>query len=326
MNKVKRLSQRLLGAGVLFASVALIQAADQPVHQDLLKNYSPQQLTEHVWMIEGPRGFPSPQNGGFMNNPGYIVTADSVVVIDPGSSAAIGRAVVAHIKQQTDKPVTHVFTTHVHGDHWLANEAIRENWPDAVFYAHPNMITLAKASEAARWLSNMDTLTEGATAGTEALIPTEALSHEQVFEIGGVTLKAHLPQEKAHTTTDVMYEVVNDKLLFTGDNINHLRIVRMDDGSFVGNIAAADYALALDVETIVPGHGPRGNRKTLQLNRNYLATVYGTVKDLREDLEPYEIKPKVEEKLTDFRGWTGFEDELGKHISLSVLEAEMEDF
>lgn len=313
-------------SALLLLACSYAAAAEKPVHQGIVDNYPPQQLTEHVWMIEGPRGYPSPENQGFMNNPGFIITADSVVVIDPGSSAHIGRAVAAQLKKLTDKPVTHVLSTHVHGDHWLGNQAMHEFWPEARFYAHPNMIRLAQESEAARWISNMETLTEGATRGTEALIPTEAISHEQVFEVGGVTIKAHLPQEKAHTTTDVMLEVLSDKVLFTGDNINHLRIVRMDDGSFVGNIAAADYALALDIDTVVPGHGPRGNKETLQLNRDYLQTVYGTVKELREDKEPYEMKPEIAAKLEHFHDWTGLEDELGKHISLSVLEAEAEDF
>lgn len=323
---MKVLFKQIVSVILLAGCAGVASGNDKPVHKDLLENIKPQQLTEHVWMLEGPRGFPTPQNEGFMNNPGFIITDDSVVVIDPGSSTAIGRAVVAHIKQQTDLPVTHVFTTHVHGDHWLGNEAIQEAFPEAKFFGHEQMIALAKASEADNWLRNMETLTEGATKGTVAVIPTEVLAHEQVFEIGGVTLKAHLAQEKAHTTTDVMYEVVNDKVLFTGDNINHLRIVRMDDGSFAGNIAAADYALGLDIEVIVPGHGPRGSKKTLTLNRDYLATLYGTVKELREDMQPFEMKPAITEKLEAYKSWEGFEDELGKHISLSVLEAEEEDF
>nr|CAA6830277.1 MAG: Unknown protein [uncultured Thiotrichaceae bacterium] len=324
---MKLILKKVAVATLLVGLSGGILALDKPVHKDILENMKPQKLTDHVWMIEGPKGFPTPENEGFMNNPGYIVTDDSVVVIDPGSSTAIGRAVVAHIQKQTDKPITHVFTTHVHGDHWLANEAIQEVYPDAKFFAHEQMIELAKGGEAENWLNNMETLTEGATKGTVPVIPTEALEHEQVFEIGGVTIKAHLPQEKAHTTTDVMYEVMNDKVLFTGDNINHLRIVRMDDGSFVGNIAAADYALALDIETIVPGHGPRGSKKTLQFNQQYLSTLYGSVKEMREDdMEAFEMKPVIAEKLGEFKDWVGFEDELGKHISLSVLEAEEEDF
>lgn len=301
--------------------------AQGKVHQGIIDKHPPRQLTERVWMIEGPRGFPSPENGGFMNNPGFVVGSESVVVVDPGSSAAIGRAVVQHIRTVTDKPVTHVLTTHVHGDHWLGNEAVREVWPDARFFAHPNMIALAEASERQRWLGNLVALTDGATEGTVGLIPDQPLSHLQLINAGDISIVAHIPEEHSHTKTDVMYEVKQDKVLFTGDNINSLRIVRMDDGSFVGNEASADYALELDIDTVVPGHGPRGNKATISLNKRYFSTVYNTVKALRdEDMEAYEMKPAVHEKLQDYYDWTGFEDELGKHISLSVLEAEQEDF
>lgn len=301
------------------------QAAD-PIHQELLDKHKPEKISGHVWMIQGPIGYPNPQNQGFMNNPGFIVTADSVVVIDPGSSAAIGRAVVQHIKANTDKPVTHVLTTHVHGDHWLANQSIRDAWPDAKFYAHPAMIKLATEGAAEFWLGNMDTLTEGATKGTQALIPTEALSNGQVLGVGGVNIKVHIAEGKVHSSTDAMFEVLEDKVLFTGDNFNNRRIVRMDDGSFAGSIRVADVALKLDIETIVPGHGPKGGKQVLNYYRNYLDTVYGSVKTLRESMETFEMKPKIAEKLGDFKDWQGLDDELGKHISLGVLEAEQEDF
>lgn len=326
--------QRLLAAGVVAFSLLgltavpeLIHAGQPSVHQGIMENYQPQKISEHVWMIEGPRSYPNPDNQGFMNNPGFIVSDAGVAVIDPGSSAAIGRALIARIKKQTSQPVTHVFTTHVHGDHWLANQAIKDAFPDARFYGHPEMIRLAEEGAAADWVGRMDTLTEGATKGTEALIPTEALENGQVIKVGNMSIKAHLAQEKAHTTSDVMYEVLGDKVLFTGDNINHHRIVRMDDGSFSGSIAAAEYALGLDIEKVVPGHGPVGGKLVLKMNLDYFSTLYGAVKELREDdLEPYEMKPEVAKRLAGFSEWSGFESELGKHISLSGLEAEEEDF
>jgi glyoxylase-like metal-dependent hydrolase (beta-lactamase superfamily II) len=33
-----------------------------------------------------------------------------------------------------------IFNTHVHGDHWLGNQAIVERYPAVKIYAHPNMI------------------------------------------------------------------------------------------------------------------------------------------------------------------------------------------
>lgn len=317
----------MLSASVLALAVSInVWAEDKSVHQGMLDKYKPEQVSEHVYVIHGPLGYPDKENQGFMNNPGFIVTDQEVIVIDPGSSSAIGRAVLAHIRKITDKPITKVFTTHVHGDHWLGNQAFKEDNPDVKFYAHPAMIEEAKNGAAEEWIGTMNSMTENATVGTEAIIPTEALQDGQTFDLSGLTLKAHLIEGKAHTDTDVMFEVPEEKVLFTGDTINNKRIVRMDDGSFAGGIKAADYAMSLDVDKIIPGHGHSGGKNMLKYYHDYLSKVYNSVKGMREEMEPFEMKPKVEEQLVDYKDWTGYEEELGKHISLSVLEAEQEDF
>jgi len=38
------------------------------------------------------------------------------------------------------------------------------------------------------------------------------------------------------------------------------------------------------------------------------------------------MKPKIEAALSKFKGWSGFNDELGKHISLAKLEVEKAEF
>ncbi|OQX05736.1 MAG: hypothetical protein BWK73_32695, partial [Thiothrix lacustris] len=277
----------------------------KPIHQNLLDKHKPEKISEHVYVIQGPTGYPNKENQGFMNNPGFIVTDKEVAVIDPGSSSAIGRAVLAHIRKVTDKPITQVFTTHVHGDHWLGNQAFKEENPDVKFFAHPTMIEEATNGAAAEWISTMDTMTEKATAGTEAIIPTEVLANGQEIKVGDLTLKAHIIEGKVHSATDVMYEVVGEKVLFTGDNINNKRIIRMDDGSFVGSIKAAEHALTLDVDKVVPGHGPTGSKNTLTYYRDYLSKVYSSVKEMRNEMEAHEMKPKIAEKLADYKDWQG---------------------
>ncbi len=317
----------LLSASALFAIASLnAWAEDKKIHQDLLDKYKPEQVSDHVYVIHGPTGYPNKENQGFMNNPGFIVTDKEVVVIDPGSSSAIGRSVLAQIRKISDKPITKVFTTHVHGDHWLGNQAFKEENPEVKFYAHPTMIEEANNGAGEEWIGTMNSMTENATEGTEAIIPTEALENGQEIEVGDLKLKAHIIEGKAHTATDVMYEVVGEKVLFTGDNINNKRIVRMDDGSFVGSIKAAEVAMTLDVDKVVPGHGPSGSKNVLTYYHDYLSKVYNSVKDMREEMEAHEMKPKIEEKVAEYKDWAGYEDELGKHISLSVLEAEQEDF
>lgn len=295
-------------------------------HQDILTKYVPQKVSERVYVIHGPTEMPTPENAGFMNNPGFIVGSEGVVVIDPGSSGQAGRSVVQRIKQITDKPITHVFTTHIHGDHWLGNQGIKEAFPEATFYAHPKMIEMANAGEAESWVKLMLTLTDNKTAGTEAVVPDQALAHIDELKVGDITIRAHFTGH-AHTLTDVMFEVVEDKVLFTGDNITYQRIPRMTDGNFAGNIAAANYALAMPIEVVVPGHGPTGGKEVLTAYRDYLSTIYESTKVMMDDgLEAFEMKEAIVEKLAAYKAWPGMMDEVGKHISLAVSELEIADF
>ena len=92
--------------------------------QDVVRPYPAQKVSPSVFVIHGPQGVPSVENQSFMNNPAWVITSEGVVVIDPGSSVQAGRMVMAQLKKTTKKPVTHVFNTHVHGDHWLGNQAV----------------------------------------------------------------------------------------------------------------------------------------------------------------------------------------------------------
>jgi glyoxylase-like metal-dependent hydrolase (beta-lactamase superfamily II) len=115
----------------------------------------------------------------------------------------------------------------------------------------------------------MESLTEGATTGTEASYPTIALENNQEVKIDNITIKAHL-NKLAHTKTDAMFQIIEDKVLITGDNAFNSRMPRLDDGSFVGNMMAMDVGLSLDIDVVVPGHGASGNKDVLRDFRKFL--------------------------------------------------------
>ena len=279
-------------------------------------------MAPNTYVIHGPLERPSTKNRGFINNPGFVVTNDSVVVVDPGSSVETGEALLRRITEVTDKPVSHVFNTHIHGDHWLGNHAILQVYPNAQLLAHPEMITEANAGGAEQWINLLMQLTEGAIEGTKAAVPAVALENGQKLSIGGHTFEVVLTQH-AHTHTDAMIIALEEKVLFTGDNLTWKRIPRMDDGSFRGNISILAEARDYPVDVVVPGHGMTGGVDILRPYHDYLDTVYSEAARMMDDgLEAYEMKPEINAKLTDFHKWSGYEDELGKHISLSVLEAE----
>lgn len=289
-------------------------------------DYPAQQVSEHVHVIHGPRELPNPENRGFMNNPAFVITANSVVVVDPGSSVYVGEMVLRQIRKITNKPVSHVFVSHIHGDHWLAGQAIKQAHPDAKLYAHPKMIAEAREGGGQYWLDLLSRLTDGATDGTQAEIPTEALRDGQELTVGGLTFRVYLSGH-AHTKTDAMIEVVEDSLMFLGDIGAHQRMGRMDDGTFRGNIAALDRALGLNLKHYVPGHGPSAGPEAGDEFRQYLQTVYdAAVKYSEEGLAAYEIKEKLMPVMEKYRHWPLFEQDFGKQVSLAVLEAEQAAF
>jgi glyoxylase-like metal-dependent hydrolase (beta-lactamase superfamily II) len=237
--------------------------------------------------------------------------------------------VLEEIKKLTNLPIVAAFNTHVHGDHWLGNQAILEQYPQAKIYAHPEMIKQAKAGEGARWVAVMETLTEGLSKGTKAVYPNQSTQHKQVIMAGGEQFKIHNPIAKAHTTTDIMIEHVGSKTLFLGDNDFMQRFGRFDGTSDIhGNIKVLEYALHLNLDYHVPGHGPSGSAKVAVVPfLDYLKIVMQEAnKGYEDDLAAYEIKPKVAKRLTAYESWSGYDEQLGKHLSKALLEIEALDF
>ena len=291
-----------------------------------LPDYKAEKTAAHTYVIHGPLEYPNEKNLGFMNNPGFIITNNGVVVIDPGSSLYTGRMVLRQIRKLTQKPVTHVLNTHIHGDHWLGNQAFAEAFPKALIMGHPDMIARAKKSEAVNWINRMEVFTKGASKGTKAVIPEHAINDAFELKTGGISFKIYAPA-KAHSKTDVMIHVIEDSVLFLGDNVLAGRLPSMDDATFRGNTKACDIAIKIPAKHFVPGHGKTSDVNIVRQFRNYVATVYSQAAHYYDEgLSDFEMKPLVVKKLKAFHNWVGFDDEIGRHISLAVLEAEAAAF
>lgn len=284
--------------------------------------WSPEEIAPGVYVIHGPTELPSPENQGFMNNPAFVVGDGGVVVVDPGSSVQVGEMVLARIEAVTDQPILAVFNSHIHGDHWLGNQAIRARYPDVPIYGHERVGPKVLAGAGTEWVQLMLRMTENATAGTEVVRPDRPVKDGDEISVAGLTF-AVMNNGKAHTDTDIMLHLKEKDLLFLGDNAGHGRILRLEGGSFAGNIAALESALATGATVFVPGHGPSGGAEVAQRYRDYLTTLYATVQQGVEDgLADFEIRPQLLPKLEPWQQWAGFDIELGRHISGAYLEAE----
>jgi glyoxylase-like metal-dependent hydrolase (beta-lactamase superfamily II) len=288
--------------------------------------WAPEQVSPGVYVIHGPTEQPSPSNQGFMNNPAFIVTEQGVVVVDPGSSVQVGEMLMARIEKVTDKPVLAVFNTHIHGDHWLGNQAIRAKYPDVPIYGHERVEPKLLAGAGRQWIDLMLRLTENATAGTDVIGPDHPVKDGDQIAVGGLTYLV-MNNDKAHTDTDIMLYVRELGVIFLGDNAGHGRILRLEGGSFPGNVEALENALASGATVFVPGHGPSGGAEVAERYRDYLQTLYTAVQQgVEEGLADFEIRPLLLPKLEPWQQWAGFDIELGPHISGAYLEAEAAAF
>jgi glyoxylase-like metal-dependent hydrolase (beta-lactamase superfamily II) len=317
--KSKSLAFWLLG---IVATVAIAAQIAPPIRGD----WTAEQVTKNVYVIHGPLGNPSPENQGFMNNPAFVVGPEGVVVIDPGGTVQTGHLLMKHLKATTDKPVVAVIDTHIHGDHWLGNQAVREAYPEVPIYGHPRLVSRVKAGADVEWLSLMHEMTHKASEGTVAIPPEKEIKDGDRLSLAGLTFEV-MHVDKSHTDSDLMLYIPELETVFTGDNVGNNRILRIDQGSFKGNMDAIAKLLELPAKTFVPGHGRSGGREVPENYLKYMQTVYKEVEAAFEEGKPdYEVRPTLIPKLSAWKDWDGFGDTVGGHINTSYLEIEAAAF
>ena len=300
---------------------SLSAATGEPV-----RDYPFTQVAENTWVIHGPLEMPNAANQGFMNNPGIVITDTGIVLVDPGSSLQSGEMVLRMIKQVSDKPVVAVFNTHVHGDHWLGNQAIRAAYPDAPIYGHTEMLAMVADGAGDTWVDLMDRLTEGATRGTEVVAPGHAVKHGDTVKVGNKTFRIH-HYGQAHTLTDIMIEIEEDGVIFLGDNVTANRIPRLSDGTFMGNINAIDKIMESNAKIWIPGHGPTGDKSIVSTYREYLQAVYAAAKEaFSNDMDSSDVKAISVKTTTKYKDWSGYDEELGPHGAQAYMEVEAAEF
>lgn len=300
----------------------------EPVVPSSIEHYQLERLNHRILIVHGPQALPNVITRGFMNNPAAILTNKGIIVIDPGSSVEIGKQFLEKLHKQTNKPVIAVFNTHVHGDHWLGNQAIRQAFPDVPIYAHKRMIERAEQGEGDNWIGLLNNMTEGATEGTRAVAPTIGLNGDEILDIDGVKLRIY-HFGKSHTDHDILIEVIDAESLFLGDVVANKRVPSSDvprDAYYKGQLNAIQQIVKLPVKTFIPGHGKSGGKEIPEASLKFLERLYKKVSEYYEQgLSDYEMKEKVVNDMSAYKDWHNF-NELGRVISHMYLQIEEESF
>lgn len=287
-------------------------------------------LSPRVAMVYAEDGFPTPENRGMMANVLFVITSAGVVVLDSGASVQIGEMAIRRLRTLTDRPVVAVINSHYHGDHFLGNDAFVQAFgADLPIHAHPAARERIQGTAGSAWRTLLEQWTNGATVGTRVVPPNRDLLGGAVMRLGDTTLKIH-HHGRAHTESDLCVEIVEDRVVYVGDVAMNGRIANMDDGSYLGTLRTFD-ALTQDIPGAlwVPGHG-QASRTLLAEQREFFEAIYRhcetTVKAGGDEAQARQrvlADPRVKAQAPRTKGW---DNNIGKYISLAYLEAEKEAF
>jgi glyoxylase-like metal-dependent hydrolase (beta-lactamase superfamily II) len=227
--------------------------------QDLATTVKATQAAAGIYMLEGVDGFSS--------NIGLMVGDEHVLLIDNGM-APITASLVAKVKELSGRSVDFIVNTHAHADHVGSNATLAGD--GALIFAHNNLRNSL--------LENID------YAGGESGLPVVTFSDQVSFHANGHrAFVFHVPA--AHTNGDSVIHFPDQNVIDASDLFfnNLFPFIDIDGGGSVAGFKAGQQRildLADDETVIIPGHGPMGNKASLQLALDMLTDAEARVKKL----------------------------------------------
>jgi cyclase len=219
---------------------------------------------------------------------------DGKLMID--SSAATASS---HLKEALDKlgpqHMKLLINTHWHYDHTDGNAWLHDDM-GAFIVAQENTRKRLSVPQEIKFFH-----LQLPASPTSALPQQTFVSKEKLFINNDELDLAHMPA--AHTDTDIYIHFVNGNVIHTGDiffNGFYPFIDASSGGTVRGMIHGAEACLAIaDEKTkIVPGHGPLGDKASLQKYRDMMASVTDKVEQLKHNGQTLEqviaAKPTTE--------------------------------
>ncbi|WP_018864133.1 MBL fold metallo-hydrolase [Thioalkalivibrio sp. ARh3] len=285
---------------VVLMGLALIAQAEEeneePRDRPIEKVLEPIQLTDRVWYFYGSLENRTPENLGFTNNTGFVVTDEGVVLIDSGPSYKVAERMAEAIAEVTDQPITHVISVGSQDHRWLGNGYFHEQGAELV------ALQRTAATQAERGEGQIESLAnavgEGAMEGTEPVpAPDPIDADEHTLTVGGVDFELIYAGD-AHFPGDIMVHLPGEDVVFTGDIVYTERMLGIHPWSNpVEKLEAFRHLESIDPEIVVPGHGRATDMaEARQDTGDYLTLL---VREVKAGIEDWESLDEVVERLAD---------------------------
>jgi glyoxylase-like metal-dependent hydrolase (beta-lactamase superfamily II) len=230
----------------------------------------PVRVSPHAWYVQGDSGMASAANQGFNSNAGFVVTRDSVVIIDALGTPPLGEALLAAIRRVSDKPIRRVILTHYHADHFYGLAAFKAAGTEV--WAHrAGREYFTSGEAAARLAQRQKDLFPWVDEHTRLVEADRWLDGDTRFEEGGLHFRVSF-LGPAHSSEDLLVGVEEDGVVFCGDILFAGRIPFVGSADSRRWLAAIDVLAGLKPQILVTGHGAHSTDAgaDLTLTRDYL--------------------------------------------------------
>ncbi len=286
-------------------------------------SYVVNEVSEGIFFHEGVHEDATEANQGKIANVGFIIGNDCIAVIDTGGSYLEGKSLLAAIRKHSDLPICYVINTHVHPDHILGNAAFKS--PQTTFVGSTKL-PAAMAARGSFYETRFKEILGEAYGDAEFIAPTQLVSvgEPQIIDLGERKLTL-IAFPTAHTDNDLVVLDNNTKTMWTGDLLFVERIPALD-GSINGWLDAIEELKGMDIDTVIPGHGPvlqQDWKAALEHEKDYFILIRQQVREIINEMGT--INQATENVgVSEKNNWLMFEEYHKRNVTSAFTELEWE--
>ncbi len=237
-----------------------------------------------VEVADGCHAYLQPDGGWGWSNAGLIVGDGDSLLVDTLFDLRLTASMLDDmVPLTTTAPIDRVVNTHANGDHCYGNaEVVERHAPSEIISsgaAAREMGDVPPALLASLVAAPGDVgdlfrsfFGDFHFDGIELAEPTRTFDGRLDLDVGGRTVEL-IEVGPAHTAGDVIVHVPDAATVYTGDILFIGGAPIVWAGPLSNWIDACDLMLTLDVDTVVPGHGPITDRGGIVAVRDYLSIV-----------------------------------------------------
>jgi len=230
----------------------------------------------------------------------FIVTPAGVIATDPISLRRPAKPYIDAIQAVTKAPIKYVIYSHSHFDHSAGGQPFKDL--GATFVAQRNAKARIQALKPA-----------------DVVVPDQVVDDKKVITLGGTTLEL-LYLGKNHSDSTLVMRLPKEKIIFTVDwiPIQGVQFREMAD-TYIPDIEdGLKKVIALDWETLIPGHpGPGGKQTGTKDNARdqlaYLQDLSAAVKQEVAQGKSYDDAVK-DISLPKYSAWPNYKNFLPMNI------------